>query len=135
MALTVYLPYDRSSLNHSVQVAISDRGIKQSADAITLAELQHAAQLDLRRPLYDVPSAPPPASPAPAPLSVRLLGTLVEPGHSRAILVGSDGRSVLKAVGENINDAQLLEIGPDSVTLGYRGTSVVLITPKAPMTP
>jgi hypothetical protein len=95
----------------------------------TLADLQSVAQVNWRRPLFDAPSpapviAPPP--PPPPPLTVRLAGTIIEPGHSRAVLVGPDGKTELKGVGEHSGPAEVLEIGQDTCTVRYLGNRVTL---------
>lgn len=94
-----------------------------------LAALRTAAAIDLRRPLYDVPPPPPPIAappPPPPPLNVRLAGTVVEDGHSRAILLNAEGKMEFRRVGERSGDAEVVAIEQDRVTLRYHGEPVVL---------
>ena len=101
----------------------------------TLAEFEPLCRRPLRRPLYD---PPPKAKPAPVvvapkpppPLSVRLLGTAVEPDHSMAMLLTARGTIEMKAVGDKLDDmpdaAEVTKIEQDCVTLRYHGQTVRL---------
>jgi hypothetical protein len=92
-------------------------------------ELAQFCQLDLRRPLHDPPPPPPvltpPAKPSP-PLNIRLSGTIVEPGHSQALIVMPDGTVQLKSVGEDAGNARIKEIGDGSITVDYLGQPTLL---------
>lgn len=88
-----------------------------------LEEFLSAAEVDLRRPLVD--PAPPPRQPPP-PLAMKLAGTIVEPGQSRALLIGADGKVQLKRAGETLDGVELLSIDHDSVTVKYLGSPLVL---------
>ncbi len=84
--------------------------------------------VDLRRPLYDPPPkqvvvVPPPP---PKPLNVHLVGTAIEPGHSAGMFIMAGGQMELKAVGELIDDAQLLDVNEDSATLLHNGSPVTI---------
>ncbi len=94
----------------------------------SLASLEPLWLLDLRRPLYDpAPAAVVQAPKAPlVPLAVKLSGTVIEPGHSKALLSTSQGKTQLKAVGEKIEDVEILAIEPDAVTVLHDGSRVVL---------
>ena len=94
-----------------------------------LSAFDSVARLDLRRPLVD---SPPPAkvtavasNPPPA-LSIKLVGTVVQPGHSRALLLLPDGKIEMKRVGEITASAQILEITKSTVTVSYLGSDVTL---------
>lgn len=96
----------------------------------SLAEFSEVWSMDLRRPLYDPPpttrQTTPPAAEA---LSVKLAGTVVEPGHSRAIFITAGGLTELKAIGDTTGNAEILAIDETSATLLYRGKRVTLETP------
>jgi len=72
----------------------STRRASEESSVPTLRSFQPHWSLDLRRPLYD----PPPAvkaeapKPPPPPLAVKLAGTVIEPGYSRALLTVADGK-------------------------------------------
>lgn len=97
--------------------------------AASLDELMQLAHRDWRRPLFDPPPTIPTVKEAP-PLAVRLLGTIVEPGHSRAILLTPDGKTELKAVGETAAGAEVLNIQPDLVQVRYLQNTVDLRVPR-----
>ncbi len=88
-------------------------------------DVRRVADLDLRRPLYDPPAVQAPTQPPPS-LALRLLGTVVETGHSRALLVGPDGKLQLKSVGDSLAGAEILRIGPDTVTVRHLDADVEL---------
>lgn len=83
--------------------------------------------LNLQQPLYgaSVPVTPTTPAKQPMPLSVRLAGTVVEPGHSVAIFV-SGGKIILKGVGDQIDQAEVLTITAHGVSLRHRGKEVDL---------
>lgn len=88
-----------------------------SADRTTAEAWDRVSNLRLRPPLYDPPpvtqatAAPPP----PAPLTLRLVGTVVEPepheSRSVAMLATRQGTIELKRVGQRVEDGgALLEV-------------------------
>jgi hypothetical protein len=100
-------------------------GTNTDAPVPSLAQIEQLASLDLRRPLYDTPAAA--AAPAQRPpLALKLAGTIVEPGHSRAVLVGPEGKVELKSVGQSVAGAEVLRIDPESVTVRYLDQEVQL---------
>lgn len=73
---------------------------------LSITELQSLCGIDLHRPLYDAPKPKTVASATAArtvPLSIRLIGTAVEPGHSAVILQMKDGSIELCAEGRTID--------------------------------
>jgi hypothetical protein len=82
---------------------------KSAADAAQAlaADLQRLSGRDLRRPLFDSPAEArgTPGSPVRPPLTMQLIGTLNEPGHSMAMLQKADGSVVLCAQGQSVDDA------------------------------
>jgi hypothetical protein len=107
-------------------VAHSGAGLGSTERPPSLDELQAAFRIDLRRPLVDPPPALPPIPPPAAGLGLKLMGTIVEPGHCRAMLQTADGKLELKGIGENCRGAQILDIGLNSVTLSYEGKTLTL---------
>jgi hypothetical protein len=71
-----------------------------------LAALQQLCAMNLRRPLYDPPPTPPPPRPEPS-MTVRLVGTINEPGHSLAMFQKPNGAIELCGLGESIDDEGL----------------------------
>jgi hypothetical protein len=99
-----------------------------------LAEFERLAALDLRRPLYDPPAEPRVAAAHPAtPLTVRLIGTVNEPGHSMAMLRKADGSVAVCALGEGVDAAggrvTVTGIGHRKATVRYGGRSHELVAP------
>ena len=74
----------------------------------------------LRRPLYD-PPPPKPVKRTPPPLRVALMGTIVEPGNSMAIVSTRGGAVEYKRVGDSVgpeaNPAELVEILGDAIVV------------------
>lgn len=98
------------------------------------ADLERLCSRNLRRPLIDPVPLPPPPPPPPAPLAIQLAGTIVEEGHSRAMVVGTDGRMQLKRVGDRCGEAQILSIEAGGITVLHQGRTVELRVqkPKSP---
>lgn len=92
-----------------------------------LADARSAWNLNLQRPLFDPPPPPPPAPPTPPPLSVRLQGTIIEPGYSRAIFISATGQTQLCAVGQAAEGgAEVLSIEREVVRVRYQGREMDL---------
>jgi len=106
------------------------------ASRLSLDELQQLCATDLRPPLFD---PPPPtdtrtvAAPRPAPMTVRLIGTVFEPGHSMAMFQKRDGGIELCAEGERVDDAGgevvVTRIDRQVVTVVYAGRTRQLEVP------
>lgn len=54
-----------------------------------------------RQPLYD-PPPPAPVAAAPRPITVKLMGTIIEPNNSQAFLQTSSGSVELKKLGDQV---------------------------------
>lgn len=128
LGLGIGLPYTHRDAELSRTRSAKAHGINLASEP-SLVTLQASAQLDLQRPLFD---APPPAPapvvvpPPPPPLAVQLAGTIIEPGHNQAMLVGPDGKTELKSVGESSGSAKILEINQDNCVVQYLGSRVTL---------
>jgi hypothetical protein len=109
------------------QAAVTTRPAAGAAyERLDPAAINRLAAMDLRRPLYDPPPAQAAPQPAPVPLAVRLLGTAVEPGRSRALVVGPDGKVQLVSAGESVAGAEVRQIEAESITVRYRDEDVVV---------
>ena len=83
--------------------------------------------LDLQRPLFDAPKGRRAEKAVKrAPLSVRLTGTVTEPGHSLAMFITNKGRIELKRVGQTTAGAEVLAIDENSVRLLYQEEEITL---------
>jgi hypothetical protein len=69
-------------------------------------------------------------SSTPPPPEFKLAGTVVERGHSYALLVTPDGRVEVRGVGEESNGGRVMEIGKTNVTLRVDGQLVKLELPQ-----
>jgi hypothetical protein len=76
-----------------------------------------------------VPAAAAQSSSA-APPAFKLAGTVVERGHSYALLVTPEGRMEVRGVGEESGGARVMEIGKSNVTLRVEGQLVRLELPE-----
>ena len=86
---------------------------------------------DLQRPLFDpqpvlVDRTPPP----PPKPTVRLLGTVIEPGFTFALLRGKDGSTKCVPVGEALDGAEVLGVQDGSVTVRFAGHTHTLEAEK-----
>lgn len=91
----------------SVEPAIAAAAAQTVAPRrLTLEELREVCGLDLRRPLSEVPPATGDAAVAPPPvaITVRLVGTAQEHGHSVAMFQKQDGTLEVCAQGQSIED-------------------------------
>lgn len=103
----------------------------------SLAALRRVASLDLRQPLFE-PSPPttPQRDPRPtgAKLSLDLLGTVDEPGHSYAILALGSGEIELRGEGEVVDTpggtVTVLEVEPRRVVVRHGGQRIELEMPE-----
>ena len=108
------------------QPLVVDAAAKVASPSATNTELWLKR---LRRPLYDPPPPPPPPQQRPPPLRIELLGTIIEPDNSMA-MVSSAGSVAYVRVGDRVGpaesqaeiikiqrDAILLERGEERITL------------------
>jgi len=121
-------------------VSTTSRDVKPREDQtkrLTLAQLQRLGAMPLRRPLYDAKQ--PVATnvsqqPVAKPMTLRLVGTINEPGHSMAMFQKSDGSIELCALNQSIDDAggavTVTHIEPNKVIVEYNGQSRDLEIPK-----
>jgi hypothetical protein len=127
------VPLPRSMPNQRRTAEKIEGSTAPLSPAITRSAFDQLATLDLRRPLHDPPPPPPPAAVAPKaipPLTIRLTGTIFEPGHCRAVVLLPDGKVQLLGVGESAGDARILEIDNGKVLVDYFGQSLILTVPE-----
>lgn len=92
-----------------------------------LATFATAWSRDLRQPLDDAPrSAPAAAQAATSSLSVRLVGTIVDPVRPRGIFMTQLGQMELRGVGDKAGGAEILKIDERSATVSVSGQPVVI---------
>jgi len=86
----------------------------------TLADFEKLSDLALRRPLYDPPPPKVEVKQLP-PLQIELLGTVIEPENSLAIIRSEQGSIAYKRVGDSLGPdgsaANIQEIEQDSIIL------------------
>jgi hypothetical protein len=117
-----HLPGQQSSDARFVQMTSTE-------PLVTVQDLERVAQVDLRRPLHDPPPPTPPPPPpvtSDPPLDIQLTGTIYEPGHCRAMIQLPDGTIQLRAVGDIVGSATILQIEKRQVTIEYFGKLIVL---------
>ena len=105
-------------------------------------DLLRLCQVDLRRDLFEVPTVAAPAiDPATTPstaaqassLSIRLIGTIIEPGHSMALFQKATGIVELASQGDTFDDGgvavTVVTVEPLKVTVRRAGVSIELVIP------
>lgn len=93
---------------------------------IALRDFQTIWHRPLQQPLYDPPKPDPEPAPEPPPLELRLLGTVIEPQRTQAILLTGDGHMVFKSLGETIKGARITQIESEQVTVEYHQRTLTL---------
>ena len=93
-------------------------------------------QRDLNRPLFDPPPAPVvKVEPPPPQLTIRLIGTAVEPGFTYALFRTSSGEERLVRVGEVLEGAEVTAVGDRTATVKFHGRLLKLeVEAKPPPT-
>ncbi len=92
----------------------------------SLADLNSLAQVNLRRPIFDPTAAAAAPPPPPPPLTIKLAGTIIEPGNNQAMIVTREGDYLRLRVGEKSGEAEVQIIERESITVSYYGKSIVL---------
>ncbi len=69
------------------------------------------------------------ATPAPA-LTLRIVGTVIEPGFSSAYLETAEGKHKLASVGDTVGGAEVTAITAETVTVLFQGKSLTLPVEK-----
>ena len=104
-----------------------------------LVQLQQLCGMGLRRPLFDPPPEPALQGRNTRPgagLSVRLIGTADEPGHSMAVFQKADGAIEVCGEGQSFElpggVLTVVTIEPDKVAVQYAGRRHELVIPPKP---
>ena len=112
--------------------ATTTQSTPASPGRLNLAQLQQLCSKDLRRPLTDRGGA---AGPQATSLTLQLVGTVVEKGHSFAILKKGDGTITFCALGDSVDDAVgpvvVTDIDSDGINVRYAGAVKRLSPPPA----
>lgn len=123
----------------SITPAATQGVTAEDGPAVSLQRLRRIASLDLRRPLF-APEKPEPdpaetsAAPRVVPLSLELLGTVDEPGHSYAIVSYPGSEWELRGVGESFDTpagvVTIVEVTPRRVVVEHQGERRELTMPE-----
>ena len=115
-------------------------GVEFPSEDHALPPLDHYAviwQRELRAPLFDPPPQVVAAAPKPR-LTVRLLGTVVEPGGppgesgaSYAMLATASGGVLLRKVGDTVDQVEIVGIGDGEVAILFAGERQTLTVEKS----
>ncbi len=83
------------------------------------------ARRPLRPPLYDPPPRVVEKSPPP-PLRITLLGTVIEPGQSKALLRNGAGEVAMVPEGAVVDQARIDNVEVGRITVTYHGQTLTL---------
>ena len=115
-------------------------GAKSLQATLPLSAFASAWRVQLRRPLIDPP--PDAASNAivdisskPAPVNIRLIGTIIDAHHPRGVFMTGLATVELKGVGDRVGGGTVLSIERDSATLAYNGGTITLPRERKPFDP
>ncbi len=126
---------------------LEDRARAAQAPAAATTQIAHAGTplpakayavisgRDLRAPLHD---APPPTIVATQPAalpSIRLTGTVTEPGFSYGMFRTPAGDTKMLGAGESYEGMEIVEVNPQSVKVKFNGQLLTLPVQKEPATP
>jgi hypothetical protein len=114
--------------------------VQATNDRPDLAALRQICQRPLRGPLFDEQAKSDPTTPhapqAATVMNLRLVGTILEAGHSMAMFSKPDGSIVLCAVGQTTapEDASVFveEVTSLGATVRHNGKRLQLTLPKPP---
>jgi hypothetical protein len=105
--------------------------VANTVDNPTLKEFAQYWERPLRRALYDPPLPKPEVKQLP-PLQLELLGTIIEPPNSMAIVRTEQGLTEYKRVGDTVGPAdgpaKIVEIGPSEIVMERTSERVTLGT-------
>jgi type II secretory pathway component PulC len=139
IAWTVFAPLGVEVSHDAVALSPSDSTTHQPSDRQNRAnetELSRHWSKPLQRPLVDPtapiqkPTAATPAAAWRLPLSVKLLGTIVEPGQTRAVIQTGTNDFEIRRVGDRlggaVSGAELISIEDHHVVIRYNGQEAQL---------
>ena len=128
IALAVALPLDLPPRDAGARLA---RGSWSNAAVAGKNNVRDVWAINLRRPLIDgAPSIaaapdPQPAIAGPAMPLLHVLGTVIEPNHSVA-LIEVGGKTQFKSVGDVVGDARIEQINGNGCVVSFNGRSVAI---------
>jgi|GEM_PF-5258829 len=133
IALAVAMPLELPAGDVAAQSASAGPVIHSQADDLpSLEQLAKVWSLNLGHDI--AATAPPPtasdAAPLTAPPDLHVIGTIIEPGHSAAMLIGPEGKTLFLHIGDNIQGTTITAIAMDSVTATVDGKPVVFKVEK-----
>ena len=114
------LPEPEATATHSRGPANLDGEIERRT--VAMEDFQGLWDLPLRRPVYD----PPPQvvvreTPKPPPLTIRLVGTIIEPDNRQAIIIHQGREMGFYRVGQTVEQAKIIAIDTNSMEIEYFG--------------
>ncbi|MGA2230835.1 MAG: hypothetical protein ABSH22_08040 [Tepidisphaeraceae bacterium] len=136
IGLAAALPLDTPSVDTADAAAAPATSPSDSLDGSlpALADFAKVWSIDLG---HNVVEQPPPSAAdavlaATPPPTIHVIGTIVEPGHSLAMILGGDGKTVFQGVGDVSGGAKITAISIDSVTFDVGGKAIVYQVEKPP---
>jgi|GEM_PF-5275876 len=118
---------DLSSTNSQNETAHnSDPTSKSNTHATSTSINAKQWVSQLQRPLFDPPPPPKVAPPPPPPLRIQLVGTVISGDRYTAMIQTPRDGTKLMRVGEVVQDAEILAIEADRITVQYHGQQRVL---------
>jgi hypothetical protein len=137
IVLAAALPLDLPAEDAAPAAAAPIVANTPQKDAVpTLSQWANVWSIDLG---HDVAAPPPPdvqtAPPPIPPPDLHFIGTVIEPGHSAAMLIGPAGKTVFLHVGDQVHGATIIAIAADSVTAQIDAKPVIFKLEKPPPPP
>jgi hypothetical protein len=114
----VLWPVPRNEVNESVPAAPAPAPVKVKRPLESYAVIY---RMDFQRPLVDSAAGPAAVKP-----TVTLVGTVIQPGFTYAMLKNKAGETKWVSVGQTLDGAEVVEIAEDSATVKFAGTVIVL---------
>lgn len=126
---------DLSPSPSSIRSDLHQQTLSSTSYTPPLDAFKTAWNLELQRPLYDPPPVvvelkPPPP---PTPPAVRLSGTFIEPGNSRALIQDRSGATRVYRIGEVVDEAKINSITDEGVVVFHDNANWQLRVGKDPM--
>ncbi len=142
-ALWVWGTMDAREVAHAPRAAAPPKVTRLSAPP-PLDDFRQLTNKPLRRPLVDPPPPPPPekkkkrknraSAPRRPSVNLQLVGTVLEVGHSVAILINPQGELTLGTEGQELRlppaGVRVERVELDRVLLSFRGETITLEMPR-----
>ena len=136
----VQSPYSTPNLDRTINKPRSER-------STTIAPWKHPDSDDFQRvakkrlcgPLYDAPPPKEKEKAKAAPLALKLIGSIIEPGNSMAIFQLADKQTYFKGTGDKLLvgnlEIEIIDVKEDQATVRRGEDSIVLKVEEASGTP